>query len=121
VALVEGSDEGRLSPAQERQKELEAAAEAERQKAMRRLAAYQTFFGSYAGMEVLECLRESCDGNTFRPDPYEAAYAAGRRSVFLNIMQTVEKSYELLQAVRPIKVASDLQRRGEMPATIEEL
>jgi hypothetical protein len=107
--------------AAQRDKALEAAAEAEKQKTLRRVAAYQSFFESRSGLEVLECLRESCDGNTFRPDPYEAAYAAGRRSVFLNIMQTVEKAHELLQAVKPISVASDLQRRGEMPATIEEL
>ena len=106
----------------ERDKNLRELAEAERQKTLRRLAAYRSFFESASGIEVLRCLRESVDGNTFRSDPYEAAYAAGRRSVYLGIIDALESAQvaELLNASAPERVAN-LQRRAELPATIEEL
>lgn len=106
----------------ERVKALTELAEAERQKTLKRLAAYRSFFDSASGLEVLRCLRESCDGNTFRTDPYESAYAAGRRSVYLGIIEALDAAQlaELFNASAPERVAN-LQRRAELPATIEEL
>ena len=105
-----------------RDKSIRELAEAERQKTLRRLAAYRSFFESASGREVLTCLRESCDGNTFRSDPYESAYAAGRRSVYLGIIEALDAAQlaELVNASAPERVAN-LQQRAELPATIEEL
>lgn len=95
---------------------------AEQKEAERRLAAYTSFFNSESGRVVLQALRESLDGNTFRTDPYEAAYAAGRRSVYLNILQSINQGH-IVQAALDASTAqtAGVQRRAEMPATIEEL
>jgi hypothetical protein len=105
-----------------RDKSLRELAEAERQKTLKRLNAYRSFFESASGRDVLQCLRESCDGNTFRPDPYESAYAAGRRSVYLGIIEALDAAQlaELIDKSAPERVAN-LQSRAELPATIEEL
>jgi hypothetical protein len=96
---------------------------AEQQEAHRRLAAYAQFFNSESGRLVLQCLRESLDGNTFRNDPYEAAYYAGRRSVYLNILQGIGQGELVLAALDASKArqAGVQAARAEMPATIEDL
>lgn len=105
-----------------RDKSIRQLAEIEQRKKMERLAAYRSFFDSASGVLVLRCLRESCDGNTFRPDPYESAYAAGRRSVYLGILEALDAAQlaELMNKPATERVAN-LQQRAELPATIEEL
>lgn len=96
---------------------------AEQQEAHRRLAAYASFFRSADGALILQSLRESLDGNTFRVDPYEAAYAAGRRSVYLNILQSIGQGDLVLAALDASRAqqAGVQAKRAEMPATIEDL
>ena len=108
----------------ERDQALKTLAEAEERKRIERLAAYRSFFESASGRLVLQCLRESCSGesSTFHPDPYEHAYRAGRRSVYLGIMEALDAAElaELMNKSATERVAN-LQQRAELPATIEEL
>lgn len=96
---------------------------AEQQEAHRRLAAYSNFFTTEPGRIVLQSLRESLDGNTYRSDPYDAAYAAGRRSVYLNILQSIGQGEIVMAALDASRAqqAGVQAKRAEMPATIEEL
>ena len=107
--------------AKRNEEEQAKALEAEKQKLFRRLVAYRAFFDSSPGQEVLRCLRESVDGNTHRSDPYESAYQAGRRSVFLDIIEAVEQARDVLSMIAPERSVADLQPRAELPGSIEEL
>lgn len=90
----------------------------EQTEALFRLTVFANFFNSVNGRLIMEYLRESLDGSTYRSDPYESAYAAGRRSVYLNILQAVGQGIAVMEAPEPKRVH---QAKAELPATIEEL
>lgn len=85
----------------------------------RRLADYASFFhNSDAGQRILGYLKESLDGPTYRPgmDPQEAAYLAGRRSVYLAIVAAVGEGIEVIETAQVERPTV-----GVMPRSIEDL
>lgn len=67
-----------------------------------RKRAYQLWFGSPAGQEVLRDLAQFCraDKSCFDPDPRVHAGLEGRREVWLRIMEHLHLSPEQLYALR---------------------
>ena len=88
---------------------------------IRRLVDYASFFhNSPEGRRILSYLRDSLDGNTYRPgmDAMETAYRAGRRSVYLDILAAVGQGEEEIEAANVVK--PQLQEAA-MSVAIEDL
>lgn len=64
------------------------------------LLAYWSFAQSPSGQLVLEDMKKQLDGRTFTPgmDPATAAYNAGRRSVYLDLIEAIKAGDELAAA-----------------------
>ena len=87
---------------------------------LKRLVDYASFFhNTIEGPRILRYLRESLDGNSYRPgmDALETAFRAGRRSVYLDIVAAVGEGEE--EIARATKV--EPQQEAVMAAAIEDL
>ena len=89
------------------------------QESLKRLVDYASFFqNSIEGPRILRYLRDSLDGSSYRPgqDALELAYRAGRRSVYLDIVDAVGEGKEEMarEKVQP-------QQEAAMNVAIEDL
>jgi hypothetical protein len=105
----------------QREEYMAAQEEAAKKEAIRVAAAYVSCFTTKSGMDVLEVLGQHLNGNTFRRDPYEAAYEAGRRSVYMDILTAIADAQATMEAVAVDRVADSMQTQAILPGSIEEL
>ena len=87
---------------------------------LKRILAYvQTFELTEAGRDVLADLRASLDGATYRPgmDTHESTWLAGRRSVYLDLLTSIEQGRQAL-AAKEDEAPTNI---GVMPDSIEDL
>jgi hypothetical protein len=94
-------------------------AEPEFSEAARKLIAYAVTFGNTeSGRSVLEDMKASLDDATYRPgmDLHESTWRAGRRSVYLDLLSSMESGFQLL--ARNEKDVADV---GVMPDSLEDL
>ncbi len=87
---------------------------------LKRLVDYASFFhNTIEGPRILRYLRESLDGNSYRPgqDALETAYRAGRRSVYLDIIAAVGEGEEEMARVTKVEP----QQEAVMNVPLEDL
>jgi len=95
------------------------AAEPELTEAARRMVAYAVTFGNTeSGRTVLEDLKASLDGPTYRPgmDLHESTWRAGRRSVYLELLSAMDAGFQLLA-----RNEKDVPDVGVLPDSLEDL